>query len=560
MGERALSEVDSQSDEHVDSEADEAPVERKSAERSPWFILSILCLGFFMILLDTTIVNIAVPEMTVTLGSTLDQILWIVNAYTLTYATLLITGGRLGDLFGQKRLFIVGLTIFTLASALCGLAQSPGQLIATRVLQGVGGALLTPQTLAIITMTFPPNRRGTAFGIWGAVAGIATITGPMFGGWLVTSLSWRWIFYVNLPIGLATLALGWLFLPDLRLNKRHRLDPIGFVLASAGLFLLCYGLIEGPSHAWGRVWGPVSIPILLGAGVVLLVAFILQQRGHSEPLVPMKVFADRNFAVMSGVIAAISFGMLGLFLPLVIFLQSVLSLTAWQAGLILAPMSLASVASAPFAGRLADKYGGKDTLITGLILWAGGVGLVLWATRLYYDKGELITGLVIAGFGLGMTFAPLQSIAMHNVQPQVASAAAGVMNTMRQLGAVLGSAAVGAVLQVQILNHLAVSARANADALPLSMRPRFMEGFEKAAAAKGGLQVGVGQTGSHLPDNIPYTIRPAIEQVAQKTFYEAYIPAMRATLILPVVVLVLAVIVALLVRPRPEDEEPPTET
>lgn len=538
----------------VDSQVEAAPAKTNEG-RSPWFILSILCLGFFMILLDTTIVNIAVPEMTVTLGSTLGQILWIVNAYTLTYATLLITGGRLGDLFGQKRLFLVGLSIFTVASALCGLAQTPAQLIATRVLQGVGGALLTPQTLAIITVTFPARRRGTAFGIWGAVAGIATITGPMFGGWLVTSLNWRWIFYVNLPIGIATLVLGWLFLPDLRLNKRHRLDPVGFALASGGLFLLCYGLIEGPSHDWGRVWGPVTIPLVLAAGVVLLGVFVLQQRGHSEPLVPMKVFADRNFAVMSGVIAAISFGMLGLFLPLVIFLQSVLSLSAWQAGLILAPMSLASVASAPFAGRLADKYGGKDILVTGLILWAGGVGLVLWATRLYYDKGQLITGLVIAGFGLGMTFAPLQSIAMHNVRPQIASAAAGVMNTMRQLGAVLGSAAVGAVLQVQIVSHLAESARANADALPLSMRPRFIEGFEKAAAAKG-LEVGAGQTGSHLPDNIPFTIRPAIEQVAQKTFYEAYIPAMRATLILPVVVLVLAVIGALLVRRRPEEESP----
>jgi len=541
------------------SEVDVAPAENRGAERSPWFILAILCLGFFMILLDTTIVNIAVPEMTVTLGATLDQILWIVNAYTLTYATLLITGGRLGDLLGQKRLFLAGLTIFTAASALCGLAQTPGHLIATRVLLGVGGALLTPQTLAIITVTFPAKRRGTAFGIWGAVAGLATITGPMFGGWLVTALSWRWIFYVNLPIGLATLALGWLFLPDLRLNKRHRLDPVGTVLASGGLFLVCFGLIEGPSHAWGQVWGVITIPVLIAAGVALLAIFVLQQRGHTEPLVPPKIFADRNFAVMSGVIAAISFGMLGLFLPLVIFLQSVLSLNAWQAGLILAPMSLASVASAPFAGRLADRYGGKDTLITGLILWAGGVFLVLWATRLYYDKGELITGLVIAGFGLGMTFAPLQSIAMHNVEPQVAGAAAGVMNTMRQLGAVLGSAAVGAVLQVQIVNRLGSSARQNVDALPQSMRARFLEGFEKAATAKG-LEVGAGQTGTHLPPDIPSSVRPAIEQVALKTFYEAYIPAMRATLILPLVVLVLAVIGALLVRPRADDEEQSTDS
>jgi EmrB/QacA subfamily drug resistance transporter len=513
-------------------------------------------MGFFIVLLDTTIVNIAVPELTVTLQASLDQVLWIVNAYTLTYAALLITGGRLGDLYGQKRLFMIGLGLFTLASAACGLAQSPAQLVATRVVQGIGGALLTPQTLAILTMVFPAHRRGTAFGIWGGVAGLATITGPTFGGWLVTALSWRWIFYVNVPIGIATLALAATVLPDFRLNRRHRLDWSGTVLASLGLLLICLGLIEGPSHRWGQIWGFVTIPVILATGVALLIVFGLQQRAHRdrEPLIPPGVFADRNFAVMSGVVAAISFGMLGLFLPLVIFLQSVLSLTAVQAGLVLAPMSLASVASAPLAGRLADRYGGKDTLVTGLILWAGGVALVLWATRPYQDRSELIIGLIIAGLGLGMTFAPLQTIAMHNVQPHMAGAAAGLMNTSRQLGAVLGSAAVGALLQAQLALHLGESARANVDALPQSFRPRFLEGFERAAAAKG-LEVGVGQTGARLPAEIPSSVRPAIEQVATKTFYEAYIPTMRTTLLLPLIVLVLAVVGALLVRradSRPE--------
>ena len=247
---------------------------------------------------------------------------------------------------------------------------------------------------------------------------------------------------------------------------------------------------------------------------------------------PPRVFADRNFATMSAVVAAISFGMLGLFLPLVIFLQSVLDLTALQAGLVLAPMSLASIASAPFAGRLADREGGKDTLITGLVLWAGGIGLVLWATRPYYDRRELITGLVIAGFGLGMTFAPLQSIAMRNVQPMMAGAAAGLINTTRQLGAVLGSAAVGALLQAQLVARLPQSARANVDALPQSLRGRFLEGFDKVTMGRG-LEVGAGQTGAHLPPEIPESVRPAVEQVALKTFYEAYVPAMRTTLILP---------------------------
>ncbi len=515
---------------------------------APWRVLAVLCLGLFAVLLDTTIVNIAVPRLTAGLGATLDQVLWIVNAYTLAYASLLIVGGRLGDRFGPKRLFLLGLAVFTVASAVCGLAQSPAQLIAARVAQGVGGAMLTPQTLAILTITFPVRRRGTAFGIWGAVAGLATIAGPALGGWLVTAFDWRWIFYVNVPVGVVTLALAARILPAISHHRRLPLDGLGAATVSLALLSVCFGLIEGPS----RGWDPATLAAL-GVGVALLGAFLWRQRAG--------MFSDRNFAVMSGVVAAISFGMLGLFLPLVIFLQSVLNLSALQAGLILAPMSLASVASAPFAGRLADRYGGRDALVIGLILWAGGIALVLWATRLYFDRQQLIIGLVVAGFGLGMTFAPLQSIAMRDVRPESASAASGLMNTARQIGAVLGSAAVGALLQSQIAAHLPASARANADALPMSFRNRFIEGFDHAAAGgptARGLEVGVGQTGSQLPDSIPVSIRPALEQVALKTFYDAYIPAMRATLILPIAILALAALAALLARPQ--DTRGDTET
>jgi EmrB/QacA subfamily drug resistance transporter len=516
----------------------------------PWLVLAVVCLGFFMVLLDTTIVNIAVPALTTSLHATLDQVLWIVNAYTLTYAGLLVIGGRIGDLYGPKRLFMVGLVVFTAASVLCGLAQTPAQLVAARALQGTGGALLTPQTLAIVTITFPANRRGTAYGIWGAVAGLATVTGPAFGGWLVTAFGWRWTFYVNLPIGAVTLALAAVFLPDLRFNRRLRLDWRGTCLASLGLFLLSFGLIEGPSHRWGTVWGPVSIPAVLGLGLAVLLLFAWQQRAYRsrEPLIPTGIYADRNFALASGIFAAISFGMLGLFLPLVIFLQSVLSLSALQAGLILAPMSLASIASAPVAGRLADRFGGKDTLIVGLVLWASGIAFVLRATRLYNDRGELIAGLVVAGLGLGMTFAPLQSVAMRTVAPQVASAAAGLINTARQIGALLGSAVTGALLQAQLASRLGPSARENVRVLPEPFRPWVLDGFEKAAATARGLEVGAGQSGAHLPADLPSSVRPAIEQVALKTFYDAYIPAMRTTLVVPIVVLVLAVICSLFIR------------
>ncbi len=241
-----------------------APSEQKPAygpptiqlKYSPWLVLLSLCLGFFMILLDTTIVNIAIPDMSTSLHASFDDILWVLNAYVLVYAVLLITAGRLGDLHGPKQLFLIGLVIFTLASAACGFAQNPTQLIIARIAQGVGGALLTPQTLSTITMIFPAEKRGAAFGLWGAVAGVATVTGPTLGGLLVTDLGWRWIFFVNVPVGVVTIIFASIVMPNIQLNRRHKLDITGTLLATVGLFLVTYGLIEGQSHHWGKVWGP----------------------------------------------------------------------------------------------------------------------------------------------------------------------------------------------------------------------------------------------------------------------------------------------------------------
>ncbi|HET6213970.1 MAG TPA: DHA2 family efflux MFS transporter permease subunit, partial [Micromonosporaceae bacterium] len=423
---------------------------------NPWLVLFTLCLGFFMILLDTTIVNIAIPDITTRLHATLDQILCVLNAYILTYAVLLITAGRLGDLYGPKRLFLLGLAVFTLASVACGLAQDPTQLIIARIVQGVGGALLTPQTLSVLTVIFPPDKRGAAFGIWGAVAGVATVTGPTLGGWLVTTWDWRWIFFVNLPVGIITILFAIAFMPELTLNRRPRLDWTGTALATAGLFLVTYGLIEGEPHDWGKVWGPVTIPMVIVAGVLVLAAFILHQYAerHGEPLIPFTIFADRNFSLMNFVVGALGFGMLGLFLPLVIFLQSVLGLTALQAGLTIAPISLVSMFVAPVAGRLSDRYGGKYLLMAGLTLFASGMGIVIATAHVDTTRLELLPGLLVAGTGMGLTFAPMQTVAMRNIQPQMAGAASGLINTTRQLGAVIGSAAVGALLQAQLAAKL----------------------------------------------------------------------------------------------------------
>ncbi|MEV0716996.1 DHA2 family efflux MFS transporter permease subunit [Asanoa sp. NPDC050611] len=535
-----------------------APAQERPAG-NPWLVLTTLCLGFFMILLDTTIVNIAIPDMSTSLDASLDQILWIINAYVLVYAVLLITAGRLGDLFGPKRLFVIGLVVFTVASAACGLASTPGQLIVFRVVQGIGGALLTPQTLATITVIFPPDKRGVAFGVWGSVAGLATVAGPTLGGYLVTDFGWEWIFFVNVPVGVLTVILALVAMPDLRLNRRHRLDWAGTALATVGLFLLVYGLIEGESHDWGAVWGPITIVEVIGAGVLVLTVFLVHQyvtRG-GEPLVPFTIFKDRNFAVMSWVSAAITFGMLGLFLPLIIYLQSVLGLSALQAGFAVAPLSLVSMVIAPFAGRAADRAAGKWVLTFGLALWCAGMATVVGLAEVGTGQWGLLPGLLIAGAGLGCVFAPLQTIAMRGVPPRQAGAASGLINTTRQLGGVVGSAAVGALLQAQLTAKLTAAARSNAADLPPEVRQPFVDAV--AGATGGSLHVGSGQSGAALPAGVPEQYRQALTDIATRTFHEGFTNAMKATLLLPLIVLAVAAVSCLFVRSRPAGPTPPAD-
>src|ERR1700704_1232787 len=255
---------------------------------NPWLVLVVLVTGFFMILLDTTIVNVAIPAMSAGLNTTLDQILWVLNAYILTYAVLLITAGRLGDLYGQRNLFAIGLFIFTVASALCGFSQNANELIAARILQGIGGAILTPQTLSLITTLFPPERRGAAFGIWGGVAGLATITGPTAGGAIITYIDWRWIFFVNVPIGIAALIATFAIIPDIRPGRHHGWDVLGVVLATTGLFAIVFGLIEGQRYNWGEIGSyGVTIPEVIIGGAAIIAAFLVWERYQAEPLVPL---------------------------------------------------------------------------------------------------------------------------------------------------------------------------------------------------------------------------------------------------------------------------------
>jgi EmrB/QacA subfamily drug resistance transporter len=525
---------------------------------NPWAVLVVISLGFFMTLLDLTIVNIAIPNMITKLHASFDDVLWVINAYALVLAVLVITGGRLGDLLGTRRLFAAGVAVFTVASAACGLAPSPGWLIAFRAVQGLGAAMLMPQTLAIITMTFPPERRGAAFGIWGAVAGVATIAGPTLGGLLITAFDWRWIFYVNLPIGVAVLALTYVLIPPLRPGRRHRLDYTGVVLASAALLAICYGLVEGQTYNWGTITGFISIPLVLGVGVVLLTAFIVSQwlQQGREPLVPFSVFRDRNFALMNFVSGTLVIGMMGIFLPFTIYLQSVLGFSALKAGLAMAPASLISVFIAPAAGRLTDRIGGKYILITGLTLFALGMGWMFLIARTTSSWQDFLVPLLVAGVGMGCTFAPLTTTAMRNIQPQMAGAASGVLNTVRQVGTVIGTAAVGALLQNRLVAAWVADAQTQTYGLPAPVRAHVVAGFRDAA--KNGLQVGAGQSGSavKLPPGTPPALLQRIEEIGSYVFSHGFVTAMRWTAVMPVAIMLLSAASCLAIKRRPRTGTP----
>ncbi len=502
---------------------------------SPWIVLIVMSLGFFMTLLDLTIVNIAIPDMITRLHATLDGVLWVINAYALVLAVLLITAGRLGDLLGQRRMFIVGVIVFTLASAACGFSPSVGWLVAFRAIQGVGAALLLPQTLAILTTVFPPERRGAAFGIWGAVAGVATIAGPTLGGLLVSAFDWRYIFFINVPIGALVIVMSFFLIPDVRVGARHRLDIPGVLLATVALLAICYGLVEGQKYNWGHITSFISIPLVIAAGVVLLGAFLLVQARSQdrEPLVPFALFRDRNFSLMNWVSGVLSVGMMGIFLPFTIYLQSALGFSALKAGLTLAPASVVSMFVAPVAGRLTDRIGGKYILFSGLMLFAIGFGLTAVIATTQSTWQDFIATLAIAGVGMGCTFAPMTTIAMRNIE---------------------GTAAVGALLQNRIAVSLPAAAAERAGSLPPQARGHFIAGFAKSA--QHGAAANPSQGNVKLPNGTPASLAGEIHKLAGEVFSAGYVTAMHATMIAPIALLVIASLSCLGIKRRARPAQP----
>jgi EmrB/QacA subfamily drug resistance transporter len=527
---------------------------RAAARRfNPWVVMLVLSTGMFMTLLDLTIVNIAIPRIVDGVHASLDEVLWMLNAYSLGYAVLLITSGRLGDIVGPRRLFVGGIALFTAASALSGLAPTAGVLIAGRALQGVGAALLAPQSMAILVSIFPPERRGPVFGVFGMLSGLAVVAGPTLGGLLVTDLSWRWIFFVNLPIGVGVLLAASRLVPDLRPGRRHRLDLAGMALVTAAIFCIVYGLIEGQRYDWGTITGPLSIPLLIAAGVVLLGAFLIHQarRQGGEPLLTFALFRDRNFTLMALVLAAMSFFILGIYLPLTIYYPSVLGLSALAAGLVVAVQPGAMfLSTGPANGPATTRLGANRVLTAGLLLFAAGAAYIAWDVQADSSRWSVVPGLVVGGLGMGCIWGHAFQLATRDLRVELAGVASGTLSTLQEMGAVIASASVGALPQNRLATSLHAQAVAAASHLPAHVAGSFVASFTGAAAS--GLQIGAGQSGAALriPAGTPPSLATSLESLAHSVFAEGFVAAMKPTMLLPVGVLGLAAVASLFARGR----------
>jgi EmrB/QacA subfamily drug resistance transporter len=454
-------------------------------ERSPWPALWALVIGFFMILVDTTIVSVANPSIKAALDpntANLDNVVWVTSAYLLAYAVPLLITGRLGDRFGPKRIYLIGLVVFTLASLGCGLSGTLTVLIIARAVQGLGAALMTPQTMAVITRTFPPANRGAAMGLWGATAGVATLIGPLVGGLLVDGFGWEWIFFINVPVGVLAFVLAWILVPNLPTHP-HRFDILGVVLSAIGLFLIVFGLQEGQHYDWGVIWGGITVWEVIGAGVIVMGIFIwTQARTKSEPLVPLELFKDRNFAVSNLAIASVGFTVTSMSLPLMFFVQLARGLTPTQSALLLIPMAVLSGVLAPFAGRLLDRTDPRFLLVPGLLLVAGS--LFWYSTLMNVDTPLWMFLLPSAMMGIGNAgmWGPLATTATRNLPLHQAGAGSGIYNTTRTVGSVIGSAAIAALMQNRLEAQLPGASQSQGGFSGGTLPPFVVDGFSVAMA------------------------------------------------------------------------------
>jgi len=422
-----------------------------------WWTLIVVCLAVFMLLVDVTIVNVALPSIQRALGSSFEDLQWVVDAYALALAALLLASGSLSDLLGRKRVFLVGLVIFSCASLLCGLSGSPAMLNVARGLQGAGGAMMFATSLALIAQEFPPQERGTAFGIWGATTGFAVAVGPLVGGALTDGLGWEWIFLVNVPIGLLTIAITLMRVPGSERDPSARIDWAGLLTFSAALFFLVYALIRGNDDGWSSA----KIVSLLTTAVLLLAIFVTIELRRSQPMLDLRLFRVPTFTGAQIVAFSIHASLFSMFLYITLYMQDVLGYSPFESGLRFLPVSVLSFIAAPLAGKLAERYSVRFFLTAGLALV--GTGLVLMSGITPSDGWTtLLAGFILGGIGIGFINPPLATAAIGVVEPRRSGAASGINSTFRQVGTAVGIAGLGAILQAKLPHNLGPASFATA--------------------------------------------------------------------------------------------------
>jgi EmrB/QacA subfamily drug resistance transporter len=442
-------------------------------ENRKWWTLGAVAFGLFMIMLDNTIVNVALPSIQRDLQIGVSELEWVVNGYALTFAVLMLTGGKLADLLGRRLVFIVGLAVFTLSSLACGLANGPEVLIGARIVQGVGAALMNPATLSIITATFPPRQRGMAIGMWAGVSALALAIGPLVGGVVTEQIDWSWIFFINVPVGILAIVVARLVIPESRdTSREQRLDLPGLLTSAIALFALTYALIEANTYGWTSA----RILSLFAVAAVGMIAFVVLERRQRLPMLDLSLFKNSTFAGANATMMLVALAMFGVFFFVSLYMQNILGYSATEAGASFLPMTLLIILVAPVAGKLSDRVGSRWLMGAGLTLVSGSL---LVFSRLDLSSGfwDLFPGLIVGGLGMALSMAPTTAAAMGSVPVDTAGVGSAVLNSMRQVGGALGIAVMGAI----VASHLDVPVTSP------QAPAQFVEGFQQALLVAAGI-------------------------------------------------------------------------
>ena len=417
-----------------------AAVAERRASRGRAWTLAIVSVGLFMVVLDNLVVSVALPSIHRDLGASIQSLEWTVNAYVLSYAVLLLTGAALGDRWGRKRMFVIGVTLFTAASAAAALAPSMGLLIAARAIQGAGGAIVTPLTLTLLAQAFPVQQRGLALGVWSGISGIAVALGPLVGGAVIQASSWHWIFWINVPVGLLLAPTAARRLQE-SFGATRDLDLRGLALASSGLFGLIFGLIRAQTLGWTAP----QVDLALSLGVLLIAGFVINERRATHPMLPLEFFARRSFAVTNVVSLSMYFGMFGSIFFMSQFLQNVLGNTPLHAGIKLLVWTGATMTVAPLAGFFSERYGSRPFMVAGLTLQAIALGWLASIASVDQTYSSMVIPFIFGGSGMALVFAPSANAVLSSVRTDQAGQASGATNAIRELGGVLGIAVLSTV-------------------------------------------------------------------------------------------------------------------